>query len=295
MPVSQIHPLMLVAGQSASIQVRQIEKVSTLADVEFRICSQFGEDGIIEWLVHRLDIDTPSFVEIGASNYDEANTRFLLENRNWGGLLIDADPRISELRNSPLWWRQDINAIQSFVSAENIDSLIRSANFGGQIGLLSIDIDGMDYWIWNAICAVSPILVVCEYNGVFGDLVPIVVPYDQKFERMRAHPSNVYWGASISALEMLAKTKDYDFLGTNSTGHNAFFVRRDYKSRLVGRIESSLPRVSLIRTPRSGFAGGLARFELIADLPVIDLRDGATRKLRELRPIYSDRWLKALG
>jgi hypothetical protein len=124
MPVSQIHPLMLVAGQSASIQVRQIEKVSTLADVEFRICSQFGEDGIIEWLVHRLDIDTPSFVEIGASNYDEANTRFLLENRNWRGLLIDADPRISELRNSLLWWRQDISAIQSFVSAENIDSLI---------------------------------------------------------------------------------------------------------------------------------------------------------------------------
>jgi hypothetical protein len=98
----------------------------------------------------------------------------------------------------------------------------QSANFGGQIGLLSIDIDGVDYWIWNAIRAVNPILVVCEYNGVFGDLVPIVVPYDQKFDRTRAHPSNVYWGASISALEMLAKAKGYEFVGTNSTGHNAF-------------------------------------------------------------------------
>ena len=285
---------MLIAGQSASIQVRQIEKVSSLADVEFRVASQFGEDGIIEWLVHRLDIDTPSFIEIGASNYDEANTRFLLENRNWRGLLIDADPRISELRSSPLWWRQDIAAIQSFVSAENIDSLIKSAKFGGQIGLLSIDIDGMDYWIWRAITVVSPILVVCEYNGVFGDLVPIVIPYDQKFDRTRAHQSNVYWGASISALEMLAGTKGYVFVGTNSTGHNAFFVREDYRSRLDGRIGSTLPRASLIRTPRSGFAGGLSRFEIIADLPVVDLRDGTTRQLGELRPVYSERWLKAL-
>jgi hypothetical protein len=223
MPIGPIHPLMFIAGQSASLEVRRNESVSSLADIEFRVTSQFGEDGIIEWLIHRLAIETQKFIEIGASDYNEANTRFLLENRNWRGLLIDADPKIKELQASPLWWRHDISAVQSFVSAENVNQLIESANFRGEVGLLSVDIDGMDFWVWRAITVVDPIVVVCEYNGVFGDMLPIVVPYDPTFDRTRAHPSNIYWGASIKALEKLAVEKGYRLVGTNSTGHNAFF------------------------------------------------------------------------
>jgi hypothetical protein len=294
MPIGPIHPLMFIAGQSASLEVRRIENVSSLADIEFRVTSQFGEDGIIEWLIHRLDIEAQKFVEIGASDYNEANTRFLLENRNWRGLLIDANPKIRELQASPLWWRHDISAIESFVSAENVNQLIESANFRGEIGLLSLDIDGMDFWIWRAIAVIDPIVVVCEYNGVFGDTLPIVVPYDSAFDRTRAHPSNIYWGASIRALEKLAVEKGYRLVGTNRTGHNAFFVRQDYLTRLDGRIANRSPRVSLLRTPRSGFIGGLRRLEAISSMPVIDLRDGRKRQLSELQPVYSDAWTRAL-
>lgn len=291
MPVLTIHPLLLIAGQSASIQVRQIEKVSSLADVEFRVMSQFGEDGIIEWLVHWARIEQRSFIEIGA-NINQSNTRFLLENRNWRGLLIDSDLNVSELHQSPLW-ALDISAVKSFVSAENVNSLIESAGFSGEVGLLSIDIDGNDYWIWRAISTVNPALVVCEYNGVFGDMHPIVIPYDPSFDRTRAHPSNIYWGASIAALAKLAAERGYGFVGTNSTGHNAFFVRQDYLARLDGRIEDTSPRVSLIRTPRSGFVSGLNRFAIIGEKPVIDLRDGMKRQLGDLHPVYSDAWIRA--
>jgi hypothetical protein len=276
MPIGSIHPLMFIAGQSASLEVRRIENVSSLADVEFRVTSQFGEDGIIEWLIHWLDIDTKKFIEIGASDYNEANTRFLLEN-NWRGLLIDANPKIRDLQASPLWWRHHISAVESFVNAENVNQLIASDNFHGEVGLLSLDIDGMDFWIWRAITVVAPIVVVCEYNSVFGDMLPIVVPYDPTFDRTRAHASNIYWGASIGALDKLAVEKGYRLVGTNSTGHNAFFIRQDYLTRLDGRIANRSPRVSLLRTPRSGFAGGLKRLEVISGMPVIDLRDGRKR------------------
>jgi len=283
-------PVGLLIAQAAAIQIRQIEKLSSLADVELRVLSQNGEDGIIEWLIHRLRIEPLSFVEIGAE-INEANTRFLLDNRGWKGLYIDGNPSINELRDSFLW-RQDISAVHSFVNAENVNSLIGSAGFKGQIGLLSLDIDGNDYWVWRAIEVVNPAIVICEYNAVLGDLLPLVIPYDPLFRRTRAHPSNIYWGASIAALVQLASEKGYRLAGTNSHGLNAFFVRNDYAPRLDGRIADTSPRMSRYRTAASGFRSGLNRFEMIADQVVIDLRDGAQRRLRDLQPVYSEAWIR---
>jgi hypothetical protein len=255
MPVPLIHPLAFLAGQTACLAVRQVEKVSSLSDVEFRVTSQFGQDGIIEWLIHWLGVQNRTFIEIGASQYNEAQTRFLLENRNWRGLLIDADPRLADVNQSNLMWRHDISVVQSFVTADNIDTLIKSANFGGEIGLL-FDIDGNDYWVWRAIRSVNPVIVICEYNAVLGDLIPAVVPYNSDFDRTQAHPSNIYWGASINALVKLALEKGYQLVGTDSVGINAFFVHNDFLARVGTRIKDTSPRPSLNRTPRSEYGGG---------------------------------------
>src|SRR2546426_1077469 len=133
----------------------------------------------------------------------------------------------SFIKNDEVSLKYDLTAVCRFISRENINEVISSAGLAGDVGLLSIDIDGNDYWVWEAINIISPCIVICEYNSVFGSRHAISVPYDQKFHRTRAHYSNLYFGASLPALCVLAERKGYDFVGANSAGVNAFFVRKD--------------------------------------------------------------------
>jgi hypothetical protein len=162
-----------------------------------RFLSQFGEDGIIDWIIERSQIPDHlhSFIEFGVELYEEANTRFLLENRNWRGLIIDANSQLeTKVRNSPLAWRHALKAKSAFVTRENINQLFDDCGFSGEIGLLSIDIDGNDYWVWEAIESVDPVITICEYNAVLGDRYPIVVPYDPAFTHARPNYHNLYGG-----------------------------------------------------------------------------------------------------
>src|SRR5207302_5091937 len=157
---------------------------------EFRVFSQFGEDGIIQYLIRRAQILRPlrSFVEFGVESYVESNTRFLLLNDNWCGLIMDGDAaNIDAVKTSALYWRHDLTAKAAFIDRDNVDRLISSAGFSGEIGLLSIDIDGNDYWVWERVSEVNPVIVVVEYNSVFGQSRGVTVPYDPRFRRSEAH------------------------------------------------------------------------------------------------------------
>lgn len=199
--------------------------VSSLQDAEFRVFSQFGDDGIIQHLVNILGIKETIFIEFGVENYNEANTRFLLENNNWRGLVIDADPsNIEYIKKTQNYWRHDLTALCGFVTAENINDTIADAGFAGDIGLLHIDVDGNDYWIWKAINVVRPAIVIVEYNSLFGSKRSITIPYEPHFIRHVKHHSGLYAGASLNALCYLAKEKGYKFIGCNSAGNNAYFV-----------------------------------------------------------------------
>ena len=287
-------------GKNAARLIRTLNKINHLSDVEFRVYSQWGEDGILEWLIQRISISSDCFVEFGVENYREANTRFLLANRNWRGLIMDASPEFMQaLRQDEVYWRYDLRAVSAFVDRDNINKLLSDNGIAGNIGVLSIDIDGNDYWIWEAIEVVNPDIVVCEYNAVFGDLHPITIPYAADFYRTRAHSSNLYFGASIAALSLLADRKGYELVGTNRAGINAFFVRRNLLPAIVSCIESTSPfpscvRESLDETGRLTFASGLDRIELIADMPVERLDTQKTVKLRELMPLYSRGWLEMM-
>ena len=293
----------LLTGRMASWHVRSQTAISTLQDAEFKVSSQWGEDGIIDWLIERAAIPafSQSFVEFGVQDYRESNTRFLLQNRNWRGLIMDGNAAmVQAVQEDGLMWQHDLTVRPAFITRENINDLLSANGFTGEIGLLSIDIDGNDYWIWEAIDVVRPIIVVCEYNGVFGDLHPISVPYDPQFNRAQKHHSYLYFGASIAALRLLASRKGYRFVGTTLAGNDSFFVREDYAKRFVDQCLKETPSLpSLARESRDhrgalNYIGGLLRLQEIAHLPVVDVVTGSQFPLADLSTVYSNEWLSIM-
>ncbi len=204
------------------------EPVQDFRAVEFSAFSQWGDDGIIQYLIHQLHITHDTFIEFGVGNYLEANTRFLLLNNNWKGLIFDGSAQNMEfVKNDSISWKYNLTAIPLFVTKHNINQAIEAAGFSGEIGLLHIDIDGNDYWIWDCINVVNPQIVIMEYNSIFGNKAAISVPYDDQFYVTNAHYSNLYFGASLKAMCSLAAKKGYSFVGSNTNGNNAYFVRND--------------------------------------------------------------------
>lgn len=271
--------------------------IDDLSEVEFSAFSQWGEDGIIDWLVSKLPMIPKTFVEFGVENYREANTRLLIQIQNWRGLIIDgSEENIRDIKRQDISWRHQLHSLNEFITRDNIDQLIVDAGFKGEIGLLSIDIDGNDYWVWQAIKSVSPAIVVCEYNAVFGDLHPVTVPYRDDFNRTKAHYSNLYFGASLPALIFLAREKGYTFVGTCTAGVNAFFVRDDvaFDIRKTVRNVSAYPsKFREARDPRGKllFLGGVNRSQLICDCPLINVATGDTTTIREMCNIYGQQWI----
>ena len=278
---------LLLTGKLCAARVRELPDATALSDTEFKVFSQWGEDGIIQFLISRVATPSRTFVEFGTQDYTESNTRFLLVNDNWRGLVIDGSERdIGFIRADAISWRHDLEAVCAFVTRDNINELIARRFAGEELGLLSIDIDGNDYWIWQAI-EVRPSIVVCEYNSVFGSRLAVTVPYRADFDRTAAHFSNLYFGASLPALCRLAQHKGYAFVGSNSAGSNAFFVRGDRLGALralgaqQGYVESRL-RESQDAQGRLTYLAGIERLRAIRELPLVDLASGAARPISEL-------------
>jgi hypothetical protein len=202
--------------------------ISDLADIEFSVFSQIGDDGIIQYFIDRLQIENRYFIEFGVQNYIESNTRFLLINDNWSGLIYDgSEANINFVKNDYYYWKYNLTARELFITSENINSAFKTDNVPNEPGILHIDIDGNDYWIWKAIDSINPVLVIMEYNSGFGSEQSITVPYKPDFERYSSHFSGLYFGASLQSLCDLAEEKGYAFVGSNSYGNNAYFVRKD--------------------------------------------------------------------
>jgi hypothetical protein len=254
-----------------------------LRDAEFTVFSQFGEDGILQFLVQRVPIEHDVFVEFGVEDYHESNTRFLLVHDNWRGLIIDGGTTHHDfLGSTGLRWRHHIDAVTAFIDRDNINDLIRAAGIEGDVGLLSVDIDGNDYWVLERIDVVSPRILITEYNSVFGPQAAVTMPYDAGFVRSKAHPSWLYWGASLGALAHLANRQGYALVGGNRAGNNAFFVRRDVLGDIPEVPVAGAWVPSRFRESR-GPGGELSyvsehrdRLALIADMPVVDVFSGTT-------------------
>jgi hypothetical protein len=263
------------------VEARQCEAVDCVQidQNEFQVFSQNGEDGILQFLVRKIQVGRRIFVEFGVENYTESNTRFLLVNDNWSGLVIDGgSENIGYIRRDPIYWKHNLKAEQAFITRENINELILKNGINGEIGVLSIDVDGNDYWIWEAIQIVTPAIVVVEYNSRFGPTRSVTIPYDPDFKRSSAHCSYIYYGASLNALCRLGRKKGYALVGCNSAGNNAFFVKEDLIPPSIARMDSETAFVeSRFRESRDE-NGKLAYLSLgeeqdiLRRLPVVEIR-----------------------
>lgn len=201
---------------------KQKQDPKNLKNFEKKVFSQNGEDGIIEEIFLRIGTINRYFVEFGVEDARECNCRYLLENRGWSGLWIDGSKEnIDEARNR--YKNHPVQLIDRFITKENINSLFKEANVPKEFDLLSIDIDGNDYWIWQELTEYSPRAVIIEYNASIKPEKHWVYPYDAHhiFDGSR------HYGASLSALVELGKTLGYSLVGCDSQGVNAFFIRND--------------------------------------------------------------------
>jgi hypothetical protein len=269
-------------------QNNQKQFVKSLDEVEFQVFSQRGEDGIIQYIINKIEIPNKIFVEFGVETYTESNTRFLLFNNNWSGLAIDGcKNNVDFIKKDIVYWKYDLVAINSFITKDNINNLISEYTKKQDIGLLSVDIDGNDYWIWESIDCINPRVVVCEYNSAFGNARKVTVPYKSDFIRSKEHHSELYFGASLAAFCDLAEKKGYDFIGTSSAGVNAYFVRKDLsqpflKYTSVTGFNESANRDSKNEKGELLFLRHNERLNAIKDLTVFDLDKKQNIKIKEL-------------
>ncbi len=192
---------------------------------EFKIFSQTGEDGIINYIFSKIGVKNKTFVEFGIQDGKECNTANLSLNFGWNGLLIEGD-KIFAKKAKEYYSGKPVTVVNAFVTKDNINKILSENGIKGEIDLLCIDIDGNDYWVWKEIDSIKPRVIVAEYNSVFGNK-PITIKYKPDFERLKEHKSGLYFGASLSALAKLGKEKGYILAGCCSYGFNAFFIRKD--------------------------------------------------------------------
>ena len=188
-------------------------------------------------------------VDIGCATSYGSNSANLILNHQWTGLLLDGSDGAVDLTNSfyasfPMVRNHAPIAIKSFVTAENINTLIKDSGIEGDIDLLSIDIDGVDFWVWKAIDAINPRVVIVEYQPVLGAEESLTVPYKADFYRHdyeinSDHGKIVYAGASLAAFNKLAKDKGYSLVACNTQEFNAFFIRDDVNNRKFPEIPLS--------------------------------------------------------
>ena len=232
-----------------------------LKDTGFRVFSQFEEDGLLLFIFSVIGMDNKIFVEFGSDDGINSNSANLIFNFGWHGLFIDGNPKsIARGRKFfakyPHPWMYPPKFVCAMIKRENINQLIQDAGISGEIGLLSIDLDGNDYWVWDAIEVVQPKVVVIETHNEFG-FEDIVVPYDPDYFYPGKHP--VYHGASPIAMTKLAKQKGYRLVGANDLGFNFIFIKNGIADELIPEVsvESVLQHPSVVE--------GVLKFQEIKD------------------------------
>ena len=198
-----------------------------LSETGFRVFSQFEEDGLLLFIFSIIGMDNKTFVEIGSDDGINSNSANLYFNFGWNGLFIDSNLKsikigVSFFNKYPHPWFYKPKFKCAKVNRENVNDLIKNSGICGEIGLLSIDIDGNDYWIWEAINVITPKVVIIETHIEFG-LNSIVVPYKPDYVFPGKHP--IYHGASPVAMNKLARKKGYRLVGANELGFNFIFVK----------------------------------------------------------------------
>jgi len=217
---------LLQAGVDGLVRAAYVDAASLpyperLTASRFRLLSQNQEDGILWALFREIGTTSKRFVEFG-SGASGGNAAMLAGEFGWTGLLVEGDQgKVGYAgRRFPR-----ATAVCAWITPETVNTLLQEHGYAGEVDLLSVDIDGNDYWVWQAITVCSPRVVMLEYNSMFGPDRAVTVPYDPTFSR-RDHRF-CYYGASLGAMTRLSASKGYRLVAVEPTGVNAFFLRND--------------------------------------------------------------------
>jgi hypothetical protein len=288
--------LKILSGQSVLENKRQnYQRYNNINQAELKIFSQFGEDGIIDFLIETLNIKFIKFVEVGTADYSESNTRFLFETGRAEGLIIDSDRNlVSKVKRLFQLWRGNIKIISLFVDKENLIDTLKKNDSLEKIDLFSMDVDGVDYWLIKELPDKISKIFIAEYNANFGPNLEVSVPYIKDFDRTIYHYSNLGWGMSLKALVKLMNKKGYEFVGTNSAKCNAFFIRKD----LIKLIKINLPSTDdlshhtdikinegLNHNKQLAFYSKKQKAEVMQEIEVIDLKSENIEKKIKLKDL----------
>jgi|TARA_Y100000034_G_scaffold17207_1_gene18788 hypothetical protein len=274
---------------------KHYSSIRHLSESDYKVFSQTGEDGIIDYLLYSLDIKVPQFVEIGVGDYRESNTRYIFEKNLCRGMIIDKNPNLkNKVSKIVKLWKGDLTIIEITVKSSDIVNILSSNNFDNNLDLFSLDIDGIDYWILEALPEKFSKIAVVEYNSIFGPNLEVTIPNLTNFDRKKYHYSYLCYGASLKALIKLMNKKKYVFVGTNIACHNAFFILETE----VKKLGLTLPdtndltkyTTSYISESRSiegklNYLSGKQKFKEIENCEVIDLSN-LKEKLVKIKDIY---------
>lgn len=254
------------ASRADMIQLRELYKRMTgecsleeFRSREFRNHSQNGEDGLLWYIFSRVGITNRRVVEVCAGDGVQCNAANLIINDGWDGLLFDGDATLVARGND--YYKRHVNTRhcppllqEAWITRSTVNDLIETAGFGGEIDLLSLDLDGVDYWIWDALDVVRPRVVLVEVQVIWGMDRCCTVPYADDFCSPLIGGYGVYSGASLPAFVKLGERKGYRLIGCEKLGYNAFFLRNDVGSDIFAEVDGALCLdVPFVRLAREQF------------------------------------------
>jgi hypothetical protein len=239
-PADKVSQLILLNQYRDLLQGRKT--LPSFADVEFRAFSQNGEDGILLYVFGLIGMGGRRCVEVCAGDAIECNTANLIVNHGWSGLLFDGDKRLvdrgrayySRLGDTASYPPQIVN---SWITRANVNDLIKQNGFEGPVDLLSLDLDGVDYWIWEAIEVIRPRVVIAEIQCIWGADCSVTVPYSDAFKAPITDRFKAYCGASLPAFVKLARQKGYRLVGVQRLGFNAVFIADGVGEELLPEVD----------------------------------------------------------
>jgi hypothetical protein len=254
--------------------VRSGKELPRMEDVGFKVFSQTDEDGILLYLFSVIGTRDKSCVEICAGNGIECNSANLIINHGWTSLLVDGQEQCVTggrdfYRKHRSTYVYPPTFLHAWITRDNVNAIISEHGFQGEVDLLTIDLDGVDYWIWDAIDVIEPRVVVVEYQDIVGPDRALTVPYRDDFNAW-AYPVTDgipnFFGASLPAFVKLARRKGYRLVGCNRLGYNAFFVRNGFGDQFIPEI----PVAECFKHPKV-FRGMRERFPTVKDLPWVEV------------------------
>lgn len=237
-----------VAAKTGQLQLalawKALDKPLRFDEVEFRAYSQNGEDGILLYIFSLIGTTNKITIEICAGDGTQCNSTNLIVNHGWNGMLVDGSEYLVTrgrifFKHHPDTFSFPPAFVHAWIDRETVNDLISSNGYRGDVDLLSIDIDGADYWIWEAITVVRPRVVVVEVQTIWPAGVSVSVPYARDFSSPLIEGFSMYASASLTAFAKLASKKGYRLVGCQALGFNCFFMRDDVGQSLFPEMSVS--------------------------------------------------------